>query len=156
MLHATGWIMRRSVNWIAAAVLLMGVCPVRSEAESTASSCADCTTSNAEFTIKNNTSFTIHYKVKWGEKGDWKNANEITLPAGLTETHSHALDGNRKAPPPYIRVDADVTAGVDFRETELKFGAVDHVGFPKPGHQGEPVHYFFFVDHGKTLALARE
>jgi hypothetical protein len=147
--------MAKSILVAVAAGVLMLAAPVPSHAQ-TATSCADCKTSGGAFSITNNTGLTIHYKVKWGTKGSWENANQIVLKSGFTETHSHALDGNNKAPAPYIHLDADVTAAKDFRDAKLKFGQIDHVGYPHPGTHGQPVSYSFFVGDDKKLGLARQ
>jgi hypothetical protein len=42
---------------------------------------------------------TIKYSRQWGNSGAWR---EITLPPGTTETHSHLLDRDGRAPTPYI------------------------------------------------------
>lgn len=147
--------MAKSIMASAAIVAIMLATAIEAHAQ-IATSCADCPTSEGVFTITNNTGLTLHYKVKWGNKGNWADAKEITLNSGSTERHSHTLDANRRAPTPYIHVDVDVTAAKEFENGKLEFGDVDHVGYPHPGTHGEPVHYSFFVGKDRKLGLARQ
>lgn len=108
--------MRRMRRMAAAILLASFAASSAAIADDASTSCADCPQTNGEFTIKNNTSMTINYKVKWGEKGDWSKANQLTLTPGQTERHSHGLDGNGRAPTPRIRLDIDTTGNNNFQE----------------------------------------
>src|SRR4051794_19629588 len=93
---------RRIASILSLAVLLLPPAIVLSQ-ERVGVSCADCPNLSGAFSIDNQTHITLPYQVKWGKDRDWK---AFTLAAGHTMTHSYPLDGNRKAPAPYIRFDS--------------------------------------------------
>ena len=140
---------RRGIPGLLLASILAAGAPARAQS----TSCADCPTTNGELSIRNDTGSTLHYRIRWGSH-PW---HDITLPTGHIETHTYPLDAQRRAPAPVIRVDADMNPGrTDFREKELDFGAVEHLGYPQPGQRGSPVRYSFFIGRDRILGLERQ
>ncbi len=117
---------RRTTSMLALAVLLGPPAIVVSQ-EHIGTSCADCSTSSAEFSIENHTGVPVHYQVKWGKDTDWK---RIVLNSGEIMTHSHPLDANSKAPAPYIRFDTVAgDAAFTAKVYHLDFHAVSSGGY---------------------------
>jgi hypothetical protein len=122
-------------------------------AESVGTSCEDCATTVGAFTLVNQTGSPIHYSVKWGSGGNW---NKIALASGRIETHSHALDGNGRAPTPYVIFDKVLNDGkVTDKEYRMEFAQVVHGGFG-PRRPNEPMHYRFVQRDGRFLDIVKE
>jgi hypothetical protein len=95
---------------------------------------ADLPVVRGEFTLTNSTSYTITYLVRWGNRGFW---DKVVLPPGWTETHSHGLDGNLRAPVPHIQFQRWNNGLSEIKSYRMDFyvvsdGMTGSSGTPKP------------------------
>lgn len=123
-------------------------------AEPLESSSADAVTHIGEFSISNDTGMTIHYFVKWGNKAQW---TAITLADHRMETHSHSMDNNLKAPPPFVNFDSIGRNVLGAKDLPMKFTDIQGGGFG-PGTatpRGTPYRYRFVVN-GRKLDLVED
>lgn len=103
-----------------------------------------------EYVIHNPTNLKIAYQVQWGSNGEWKahtiNPNEL-------RRHWHRLDGNGRAPSPFLRFDN--RAGekrVTWKTYDINFGRVGYAG--PSGHINQALHYEF-VSRGNAVDLVK-
>jgi hypothetical protein len=123
----------------------------------------DLPSSRGAFSISNNTGFTIHYSVRWGN-GDW---DKTTIENGETYTHSYPLDSKGEAPTPYVRFDRFVDDGSRVTEhlQKVEFYEVREGGYRRnigPGREtmyrrlniNTPNRYYFKTSpNGRELYL---
>jgi hypothetical protein len=98
------------------------------------------------FVLRNPSSTTIHYQVRWGD-GDWQS---YSLPPETRRTHYHALDADGRAPAPQVRFDYICGDGeVTYRMYNVDFYAV------YDPFRGKP-YVFRHTAGGRLLDLYRE
>jgi hypothetical protein len=145
---------RHTLSMLALAFLLL-IPAIAAAQEEVGTSCADCPSYTGAFAIENGTRTTLHYQVKWGRDHAWQS---MTLEPGHTKTHSHPLDGNQKAPAPYIRYDNIGGDGAfTAQEYHLAFRKVGYAGYGAPRNTATPKQYVFefAADHRTLNLLAR-
>jgi hypothetical protein len=140
---------RQALSLLTLTILL--AIPAVANAQAVGTSCADCASLRAEFSIENKTGVTIHYEVKWGNH-EWK---PVTLRSGYTETHSYPLDNNGKAPSPYVRYDKiGGDNAITLQEFHVTFFAVGYAGYgPKANTARAKRYYFEYAADHRTLTL---
>jgi hypothetical protein len=118
-------------------------------------SCADCPSYHAAFSITYDTGVAIPYQYKWGEKAPWHNT---TLESGRVNTHSWPLgeDKHAKIHAPYVRFDK-IGGDPQFEEQDyrMEFYAVGYAGYGPNKDNTEPKKYYFKWDGNNLLLLAR-
>src|SRR5262245_50897880 len=117
-------------------------------------SCADCPSYKAAFSIENDSRVAIPYQYRWGDKGSW---NDTTLQPGRVNTHSWPLgeDKHAKIHPPHVRFDK-IGGDSEFEEQgyKLQFHAVGYAGYGPSKDNTEPKKYYFkYAPDGKHLDL---
>jgi hypothetical protein len=134
--------------------LILTTATVASSQEHVGTSCADCPSYNAAFSIENQTGVTLRYLVRWGNTNQWK---LITLASGHTETHRYPMGENKntRVPIPYVRFDRIAGDGrstpQDFR---MEVYAVGYAGYGSKTNQTQPKQYFFkYSGDGRLLDL---
>jgi hypothetical protein len=129
--------------------------PQRSLAQNVGSSTNDdLPQTYGAFSITNNTNVTIRYKRQWGNEG-WR---EIILRPGFTETHSHKLDRNDRAPSPHVQFYSSVANRLQLhgglRNAHVHFSLVTTGGYGPSADSGRPYSYQFVLSaDGHTLHL---
>jgi hypothetical protein len=124
--------------------------PLVARGQSIGTSCADCPSLSAAFSIENKTGVTIRYQVKWGDDGPWKS---VTLETNHVETHTFPLDGRGRAPGPHVKYDRIGGDGAFTPKVyHLGFYAVGYSGYGGRANNKEPKKYYFeyAADH-RTL-----
>lgn len=145
---------KSSTGALAAAVVLAVPFATARADEKIGTSCADCPSYEAAFSIANDTGVLIHYQVRWGDRNDWK---RINLAPSHMETHRYPLGGSAqgRAPVPFVRFD-DVADGnrTTFKEYRIEFHAVGYAGYGPKANKTEPKRYHFeYSGNGRRLDL---
>ena len=137
---------------IASAALALAFAPAARAAEPVGTSTADAASLQGEFVIVNPSDVTIHYQVKWGEKGEWKS---YSVKPGFERRHWHPLNAQNKAPAPFVRFDNEGGDGkVTNTELHVKFGRVGYTGYNAVGYVNEAIRYQFkYRTDGRHLDL---
>jgi hypothetical protein len=137
----------------AAAAVFALMNPMGARSENVGTSCEDCVTTSGAFSLTNETGSTVHYSVKWGSGSDWK---KITLENGRVETHSHSLDGNGRAPTPYVQFDKVLNDGkVTDKEYKMEFAQISSGGFGPARPRPQPMRYKFVHKGDRILDIVR-
>ena len=143
-----------TVNWkiILTAFCLMIAAISATAAERTGTSTADAPQLQGEFIVHNPTNVNMVYQVQWGSKGPWK---EYTLSPKQQRRHWHPLDGNGRAPSPFLRFDTRANdRHVTWKTYDIDFGRVGYAGFGPRGNINEALHYQFTA-RGNVLELVK-
>ena len=115
---------------------------------------ADLPSLSGVFAIHNHTGVAIRYEVKWGN-GSWE---RFTVEPNKVYKHSYPLDGNGRAPKPYVRFDDIGGDGkTTFKEYYMQFKAVGYAGYGPGPNPTEPENYHFkYGADGRHLDLLKE
>ena len=135
-----------------AAALLMATAGSATAGERIGTSTADAPRLQGEFVVHNPTNTNMVYEVQWGSKGQWKS---YTISPRQQRRHWHPLDGNGRAPSPFLRFDTRANdRQVTWKRYDMDFGKVGYAGFGPRGHINEALHYEFTA-RGNALELVR-
>ena len=136
-----------------AALLLMATSVSANASLTVGTSTADAPRLQGEFVVHNPTNMNMVYEVQWGSKGEWK---RYTISARQQRRHWHPLDGNGRAPSPFLRFDTRANdRQVTWKRYDIDFGRVGYAGFgPRGGHVNQALHYEFTA-RGNALELVR-
>jgi hypothetical protein len=146
--------MTRNQNVLGIVLAFVLTSPTIALSEETGTSCADCPSYQAAFSIENETGVAIPYQYKWGEKGHWHNTR---LESGRVNTHSWPLgeDKNAKIHAPFVRFDK-IGGDAQFEEQDyrMEFYAVGYAGYGPNKANTEPKKYYFkYEPDGKHIRL---
>ena len=141
-------------NWkvILTVLYLMATAVSATAEQRTRTSTADAPRLEGEFVIHNPTNVTQVYQVKWGRNGQWQ---EYTTSPQRQRRHWHPLDGNGRAPSPFLRFDTRANdRQVTWKTYDIDFGRVGYAGFGPRGNINEALHYEFTA-RGNALELVK-
>lgn len=131
----TGW------KNVFAALLLMTTTVSATAGERIGTSTSDAPQLQGEFVVHNPTNVNMVYEVQWGSKGQWK---RYTISPREQRRHWHPLDGNGRAPSPFLRFDTRANdKQVTWKRYDIDFGKVGYAGFGPRGRINEALHYEF-------------
>jgi hypothetical protein len=101
---------------------------------------------DAVFSVTNCTNGTLYYSIRWGEDGQWQ---QMALAPGASMEHFWRYDypDEDRSPTPYIRFDADLTAGTNWVQYGLEAYAA-----PSPSYEYSKKYVFqYYGDQAVDL-----
>ncbi|HKA45946.1 MAG TPA: hypothetical protein VKF40_28410 [Burkholderiales bacterium] len=135
-----------------ATLLLMAASVPATAGERIGVSTADAPQLQGEFVVHNPTNMNMIYEVQWGSHGQW---TRYAIGPRQQRRHWHSLDGNGRAPSPYLRFDTRANdRQVTWKRYDIDFGRVGYSGFGPRGNINEALHYEFTA-RGNALDLVR-